>query len=332
MDWNDLRFFLAIARAKTLSGAAKHLHVTQSTVGRRLASLEASMGVRLLQRVADGYEMTLAGEAVRPYAERIEVDALTLERQVSGNDTRLEGVVRVASLPMVASHLLAPCFAILQHSHPNIMIELMLNVPTTALSAHDVDISIRLTPFEQHELVVRKIGTMAFGLYASTSYLERYGEPSVADGCAGHRLISFLEETPPAQAAWLSEHAAEAKVVMKSDSYEMQYWSVLAGGAVALLPRFRGDAEPALCRIETGVPLPTADISLAVHRENRHTPRVRTVLDCIFDTVKNRSVSLDPLDQLATPLPCPGNDVPYADRSAAGVLSYIRPNLARRAQ
>ena len=296
MDWNDLRFFLAIARAKTLSGAAKQLHVTQSTVGRRLASLEASMGVRLLQRVADGYELTLSGEAVHPLAERIELDALALERQVSGTDTRLEGVVRVASLQMVASHLLAPCFAILHHSHPKILIEAILNVPTTALSAHDVDVSVRLTPFEQHELVVRKMGSMAFGLYAAVSYLERYGDPDIASGCAGHRLISFLDQTPPAQEAWLQEHAAEARLVMRSDSYELQHWSVLAGGAFALLPRFRGDAEPTLRRIETGVPIPAADISLAVHRENRHSPRVRTVLDCIFETVKARSSSLNPQD------------------------------------
>jgi len=305
LDWNDLRFFLAIARAKTLVGAAKQLRVTQSTVGRRLASLEASVGVRLLQRVADGYELTLAGEAIRPAAERIEMDALALERQVSGIDTRLDGVVRVTSLQMVASHLLAPCFAILHHSHPSILIEVMLNLPRTALSAHNVDISVRLTPFEQHELVVRKMGSMAFGLYATVSYLERYGEPDVAGGCAGHRLISFLDQTPPAQADWLNHHAAEARLVMKSDSYEMQHWGVLSGGAVALLPRFRGDAEPTLRRIETGVPIPAADISLAVHRENRHTPRVRTVLDCIFETVKHRASSLNPQDPSLGPEPIP---------------------------
>jgi DNA-binding transcriptional LysR family regulator len=296
MDWNDLRFFLAVARSGTLSAAAKRLNVTQSTVGRRLASLEGNMGVRLLQRVADGYEPTLAGEMIRPYVERIEADALSLELEVSGTDTRLEGVVRVTSLHMVASHLLAPCFAKLQHLHPSIMIEMIPNLPPTALSAHDVDISVRLTPFEQHELVVRSMGHMSFGLYGSVSYLDRYGQPDTVAGCVGHRLITALDPHLPAQAAWLAEHAGDAKTVMKSDSYEVQHSGVMCGGAIALLPRFRADAELILRRIDTHVPIPGAEISLAVHRENRHTPRVRTVLDCIFETVRGRAGTLNPAE------------------------------------
>ncbi len=299
MDWNDLRFFLAIARTGTLSAAAKRLNVTQSTVGRRLSALESSMGVRLLQRVADGYEPTIAGEAIRPYAERMEGDAASLEMEVSGKDTRLEGVVRVTSLQMVASHLLTPCFTKLNHMHPRICLEVTPNLPATALSAHDVDISVRLTAFEQHELVVRSLGFMAFGLYATTSYLERYGVPDTHAGCAGHRLITFMNPHLPMQAAWLADHAADATTVMKSDSYEMQHWSVVCGGGIALLPRFRGDPDDTLHRITTDVPVPGAEISLGVHRENRHTPRVRTVLDCIFETVRSRGLELDPPDDSA---------------------------------
>lgn len=294
MDWNDLRFFLAIARTGTLSAAAKRLNVTQSTVGRRLAALETSMGVRLLQRVADGYEPTIAGEAIRPYAERMEGDAASLELEVSGKDTRLEGVVRVTSLQMVASHLLAPCFAKLHHMHPLILLEVTPNLPTTALSAHDVDISVRLTAFEQHELVVRSLGYMGFGLYATKTYLDRYGIPDTQAGCVGHRLITFINPHLPAQAAWVADHAADAITVMRTDNYEMQHWAVVCGGGIALLPRFRGDADTTLQRITTHAPIPGAEISLGVHRENRHTPRVRTVLDCIFETVRGRAADLDP--------------------------------------
>lgn len=294
MDWNDLRFFLAITRTGTLSAAAKRLNVTQSTVGRRLAALEISMGVRLLQRVADGYEPTIAGEAIRPYAERIEADAASLELEVAGRDNRLEGVVRVTSLQMVGSHLLAPCFAKLHHLHPLILLEVTPNLPSTALSAHDVDVSVRLTAFEQHELVVRSLGYMGFGLYAAKSYLERYGTPDTHAGCVGHRLISFINLHILAQAAWIADHTADATTVMKCDNYEMQHWSVVCGGGIALLPRFRGDADPMLQRIATHVPVPGAEISLGVHRENRHTPRVRTVLDCIFETVRSRSAELNP--------------------------------------
>src|SRR3954469_15742025 len=87
LDWDDLRFFLALARHGSLSLAAKHLHVAQSTVGRRLASLEASLGVRLLNRTPEGYVPTLAGQDIRERAQRLEVEALSLERSVGGRDT-----------------------------------------------------------------------------------------------------------------------------------------------------------------------------------------------------------------------------------------------------
>ena len=107
LDWDDLRFFLALARHGSFSAAAKELHVAQSTMGRRLASLEASLGVRLLSRTPDGYVPTLAGIGVREHAERLEAEALCLERSVGGRDTRMAGLVRVTCAETVADHILA---------------------------------------------------------------------------------------------------------------------------------------------------------------------------------------------------------------------------------
>jgi DNA-binding transcriptional LysR family regulator len=105
LDWDDLRFFLAIARHRTLATAAKHLQVTQSTVSRRLASLQEKMGVRQLQRTVDGYVLTLAGESIRAHVERLEAEALSVERAVAGHDIRLDGLVRVTSSQLLTSHL-----------------------------------------------------------------------------------------------------------------------------------------------------------------------------------------------------------------------------------
>lgn len=105
LDWDDLRFFLAIARRGSLSAAAKDLHVAQSTVGRRRASLEASLSVRLLNRTPDGYVLTLAGQDVREQAERLEAEAMSLERNVGGRDAHFAGLVRVTCAETVASHM-----------------------------------------------------------------------------------------------------------------------------------------------------------------------------------------------------------------------------------
>ena len=301
LDWDDLRFFLAVARHRTLAAAAKHLHVTQSTVSRRLASLQEGMGVRLLQRTADGYVATLAGESIRAHVERVEAEALSVERVVAGQDARLEGVVRVAGAQLLTSHLLAPSFAALHSIHRGILIEALPALPGEPLATQEADIVVQLRRFEHHDLVVRNIGAIAFGLYACVAYIARQGVPDLGNGCAGHRLIALLDQQDHSgQAAWLAEHAGRAEVVLKADSYETQHWAAYCGGGLALLPRFRADAEPALRRIRVPVPVPAAEIWLGVHRENRQVPRVRTVLDIIAEAVRHRSVMLNPPEMAET--------------------------------
>ena len=302
LDWDDLRFFLAIARHHTLAAAARHLHVTQSTVGRRLASLQAGMGVRLLQRTAEGYVLTLAGESIRARVEHVEAEAFSIEHAVAGHDIRPAGVVRVTSSQLVTSHLLVPGFALLHGRNRDILIESLPLLSGEPLITHDADISVRLKRFEHHDLVARNIGTLAFGLYGSVPYLARFGEADVETGCSGHQLITLLSELEiSAQSAWLTEHAKYATVVLKTDSYQTQYWAAYCGGGLALLPRFRGDAEPALRRIRTPTSPPSASIWLGVHSENRETPRVRIVLDCITDAVRSRATVLDPREPVKLP-------------------------------
>ena len=297
LDWDDLRFFLAVARHRTLALAAKHLHVTQSTVSRRLAALQEGMGVRLLQRTTEGYVMTAAGESIRVHVERVEAEALMAERAVAGHDVRLEGLVRVASSQLLTSHLLAPGFAALHAHHRGILIEALPDLPGEPLATQDADVAVRLRPFEHPDLLVRNVGVIAFGLYGCVAYLARQGKPDLESGCQGHQLIAMLDDRElSAQAAWLGEHAGRAQVVLKADSYETQHWAAYCGGGLALLPRFRADAEPALRRIRTPTPIPSAEIRLGVHRENRHVPRVRSVLDCIAEAVRSRTSVLNPTE------------------------------------
>jgi DNA-binding transcriptional LysR family regulator len=295
LDWDDLRFFLAVARHRTLGAAAKHLHVTQSTVSRRLASLQEGMGVRLLQRTVDGYIPTLAGESIRAHVERVEAEALSVERVVGGQDIRLEGAVRVAGAQLLTSHLLAPSFAALHGIHRGILIEALPDLPGEPLATQEADIAVQLRRFEHHDLTMRSIGRIAFGLYGCVSYLARHGKPDLGSGCAGHLLIALLDgQDHSGQAVWLAEHAGRAQVVLKADSYETQHWAAYFGGGLALLPCFRADTEPALRRIRTPAPVPAAEIWLGVHRENRQVPRVRTVLDLIAEAVRSRSAMLNP--------------------------------------
>ena len=210
LDWDDLRFFLAVARHRTLASAAKQLHVTQSTVSRRLASLQADIGVRLLHRAADGYVLTLAGESIRAHVERVEAETLSVERAVAGHDLRLDGLVRVASSQLLTSHLLAPSFAALHAHHPDILIEALPDLPGEPLAARDADIAVHLRRFEHPDLVVRTLGKVAFGLYYCVAYLARHGLPDLGNGCAGHQLITMLDDRDLSAPSRLAGRACQA--------------------------------------------------------------------------------------------------------------------------
>jgi DNA-binding transcriptional LysR family regulator len=297
LDWDDLRFFLAIARHGSLSAAAKDLHVAQSTVGRRLASLEANLGVRLLNRTPEGYVPTLAGHDVREQAERLEAEALSVERNVGGRDTRLAGLVRVTCAETVASHILAPCFAALHVQHPDIMIELNPDPRELSLSMREAEISVRLKRPDQHELVVRRMGSMAFGLYASPKYLEQYGELDFDGGCPGHHLITQLDDIEDArQTGWLADLAPRARVALQTTSHEAAVSAAVHSGGLACLARFRADREAGLTRLIVPSPVPSAGIWLVVHRDNRRTPRIRAALTHITDCVQGFVEKLFPPD------------------------------------
>ncbi len=287
LDWDDLRFFLAIARHGNLTAAARELDVAQSTVGRRLASLEASLAVRLLHRTPDGYRLTLAGETVRSQVGRVEEEVLAVERTVGGQDERLEGTVRISCTETLAVHVLAPCFIALQHRHPGIQVELVPNPLEVSLSMREADVAVRLAPSDRNDLVVRRVGSMEFALYASPLYLQRHGMPELESGCAGHRLMASLDDVDgDEQAAWLAGLTSRARPGLQTSSHEALVVAARSGGGLACLACFRADPDPSLFRLPTVCPAPPADICILVHKDSRATPRIRATITAIADAIK----------------------------------------------
>lgn len=287
LDWDDLRFFLAVARHGSLTAAAKNLRVAQSTVGRRLASLEETLGTRLLHRTPDGYRLTLAGECVRTQAERVEDEALAVERKVGGQDSKLQGVVRITCTETLAVHILTPCFVALQHHHPDILIELVPNPLDVSLSMREADIAIRLAPSDRNDLVVRRVGCMAFGLYASPLCLQRCGSPDFTLGCSGHRLMTSLDDVDgDEQARWAAGLACNARPGLQTSSHEALLVAARSGGGLACLACFRADRDPSLCKLATPTAAPPADVCVLVHKDSRTTPRIRAASSVIAEAVR----------------------------------------------
>lgn len=288
MDWDDLRTFLAVARNGTLSAAARKLGVTQPTMGRRLAAMEARTGARLLQRLPDGYALTPLGEAVLGNAERAEAEVLAAERAITGKDVALEGVVRLTTVDSLAARIVAPALAELQSRHPGIIVELVPDSRSLSLSKREADIALRMSRFEGHEVVARRVGTFAIGLYASAAYTQRVEQGEV-------RLVTALDDQVHLpEFKWLREAYPDALTGFRSNSREVQVHATLAGAGIAALARYRADIESGLVRLDLAKPDLVREIWLGVHVDMRHMPRVRAVTDAVVEALRENAGILHP--------------------------------------
>jgi DNA-binding transcriptional LysR family regulator len=275
-DWDDLRVVLAVAREGSLSGAARHLRITHSTVFRRLAVIEQTLGVRFFERFRDGYVATPAGEAAALLAERLADEITELERQLSGQDMRPSGTVRIATAdtiwPLVCRHV-----AEFRARHPEIVPEFTITNAMANLTRREADIAIRPVPDPPEHLVARRIAGIAHAFYASPDYLARHKAPKF--GCQDW---IELEDTvaPTVIGRWLREHVRPRKVVLTVDALMALRDAAHVGLGLAVLPCYLGDSDDGLRRVDVTPPdLPRSALWLLTHNDLRHTARVRAAMD-----------------------------------------------------
>lgn len=293
LEWSDLRFLLAVARQGTLSGAARALKVDQSTVSRRLAALEDSLGARLVERMPGGYHLTEVGQGVREAAERIEAEAVGLERRVSGHDIRLEGLVRITVAETFGSRFVVPLLIEFHKRNPGIELEILTDSRLFSLSRREAELAIRMMKPDDNGLFVRRLGTMRYALYASPDYLARFGEPDLATGLAGHWMIEYPEETDLVEMRWIRRIAPKARRGLRATKLQAQLAMVLNGGGIAVLPCFLGDAEPGLRRLTDPTTGAERGLWMAVHRDLRNVPRIRAVADFLAQEIRRRQGTLE---------------------------------------
>lgn len=300
MDWDDLRYFLSVARHGSLTRAAVDLKVASSTVGRKLGAIEKSLGVRLLERTPDGYASTSAGEEVMAKAELIESTVLALERNVGDRDRECGGHVRVACVEGIANHILAPSLPALRKRYPDIVVELLPDARHLSLSMREADLAIRLRQPTQQDVVTRCVGQLAFALYASEDYLAERGSCDVEAGCPGHITVrqgntaGDVDLQGVAQREWFSGTTRHAVVAAQTESHEGAVSVALSGGGLACLAVFRAKQERRLVRIETPRRAPGADIWTIVHKDNRDVARFRAVREHIVETAKKLDSAILP--------------------------------------
>lgn len=277
MEWSDLRVFLAIAREGTLGGAARRLGQTQPTMGRRLRALETALGQTLFQRTREGFVLTDEGAAVLSHAERIEEEALALQRQLAGQQAQLDGTLRITASDWFGTTMLAPVLADFAKAHPGVTVELLTDARFFDLSRREADLAFRIRPFEGPDVVSRKLLRMPYGLYKAIGA----DSPVAGDGI-GTALITMdtaFGDMP--DVAWLQRLLPNARVVFRSNARAVQAQLCARGVGLAVLPRPLGDGVEGLQRIELDEEPPARDTWVGYHRDMRRLARLRALLDLV---------------------------------------------------
>lgn len=284
LDWNDIRYFLAVARDGSTSAAARTLRVSQTTVARRIAALEQALAVRLFEKRQAGYALTPTGEELLPQAEQVEAAANGFGEAASSRARDLTGSVKITTDEVFAMTLLAPMLRDLHELHPQIHIELDTSVAIRDLGAGEADIALRGTDCEQPSgLVGRKICIDDWTLYCSRDYAARKGLPRSREDLEKHDLIgggggSLWHHYK----AWLESLGLQHKIAMHQATSTGLFAGVRSGFGISVLPCIIGDADPELVRCFPPRSAHGRTFWLLTHERVRHTPRVRTVVDFLY--------------------------------------------------
>jgi DNA-binding transcriptional LysR family regulator len=292
VDWDDLRYLLAVSRQGTLTAAAAVLGVTQPTVGRRLAGLERRLRARLVRASPRGIELTTIAEVLVRRAERMETEALEATRLASGRDEGVAGRLTITASEWLVARVLGPGLAGLLEAHPELQINLVASSRWANLGRGEADLAIRPARFEQQAVFQRELAKLGYGFYASDRYLRRRGRPDLQRGCPGHGLLAMDEDVPTADAPWLHEMAGEARVVARTNGREGLVAMAAAGLGLACLPRLIGDVATGLERLDPPVPPPERRLWLGVHRDVRHLPRVRAAIEDLTELFRRLQPAL----------------------------------------
>lgn len=276
LDWNDIRFFLAVTRERTLARAASTLGVDQTTVSRRIASLEEKLRVALFARSSGGFTLTEAGSRALDAAARMEQSALELSAQVGG-EGEPRGTVRIAASDGLAETFVIPALQAVQARHPDVHAVVVTGWDKVDLRRGDADVAIRIVRPTDPHLVFRKLAEHSLRLYASQDYVARRGVPVSLEG---HQLVGYEDAVRATGHAFTNVSTTGGDVALQTNSGRLLVAAALAGLGVVQLPSYVGDATPDLLPVLPELDTPYA-VWLVVPQSKKLVAAVRVVSEAI---------------------------------------------------
>jgi DNA-binding transcriptional LysR family regulator len=293
MQWDDLRYFLAVARTRKLKVAASQLGVDATTVGRRLERLALSLNTNLLETGPAGYSLTSSGEMLLRHAEEVERSVLTASGALTGERSRLAGTVRISLSEGFATWVLAPSLTRFKQMHPDIRIDIVSTNGFLNLSKREADLAIMLARPARGPLITRKLSDYRLGIYATSAYLQTHGTPRSIHELHTHRMVGYIPDFIYAdELRYLSDIDEGLEPHFSSSSINVQHALARTGAGMAVLPHFIGKQDTGL----QSVLAQEVDIGrsfwLVVHRDLRKVARIAAVIDWLDHLVREQATLL----------------------------------------
>lgn len=287
INWDDLKVFLAVAEAPSMRLAARNMGVSHSTISRRIDALEKELGVRLFDRLSDGYRLTEAGNELLPVAHDIDESVHTFGRQIAGRDKELKGQVIVTMPLIAASSMFMPMIIEFMEKYPSIDVKVTDSFKVLDLSRREADIAIRFTNNPPEHLIGRKLGTLHQAAYATPAYLAEH-DPHASDTKAN--WVGWGK--PLYKPSWL-ERCPFPHLPLRGhfDSVELQIAAMRAGVGLGYVPCVTVANQPDFVRLSE--PEPWIDVWLLSHRDLRATARMRAFRQFITDRMPDIQAALE---------------------------------------
>jgi len=294
-DWNDARYFVAVADSGSTLAAGRALRVSQTTVARRIAALEEALGLELFERRRAGYALTPAGETLLLEARALATSAEALADAASALKRESGGTVRVTAEESYVVGVLVPLLRELHEIRPDIVIELDASEELRDLEAGAADIAIRVAKeMTGTGLVGRRIGVDRWTVYCSRTYAEAHGIPHNRRELASHPLIGGGGgRIGRYYTMWLKENGLEHAIAMTHGSVTGILAAVRSGVGCAALPAMVAELDETLVRCLPATTNGGMEVWLLTHERLRHTPRIRTVLDFLADRLHRHAFAVD---------------------------------------
>lgn len=285
MDANDLSLVLALSRERTLASAAEKLGVDLSTVFRRLNALESRLEVRLFDRSTRGYQLTSAGELAASAAERVETELLALDREITGRDQQLSGVVRVTASETFSYSVLPPLFAQFHAIHPRIRVVLSIDNRVMDLSRREADVALRVRRPVDPDLFGRKLTDVAWAFFGARDGAVNLRKDGRSFNFSKHMVLGWDEPARIIAAEWIAANVPPERITFRSNSLVNQLMAVAAGLGIALLPCYLGDRDERVRRVSGVLPDLSSELWIVTHQDLKNTARIRAFLGVIGDAV-----------------------------------------------